>query len=181
MNSLSIETKKFKMSMKDVPLKQSSKKCHAQQGPRIRPDKCSTNLPFPGSESSGSQKTSAKFLIFVSTSMPQQSIKTLGQEAHKIGAKIIFRGLIGGTFKETQNYMQSLGVTAEIDPTKFEDYKIVQVPTFILEHNKVRDHVAGHVSIWAALEQFKNRGELKAEAQKLYNQLKQHLGQGVHS
>jgi type-F conjugative transfer system pilin assembly protein TrbC len=118
------------------------------------------------------KKLFAQLFIFVSASMPQQSLINLGREAQKIGAHVVFRGLVGGTFPKTQSYMKDLGITAEIDPPKFEDYKIAVVPTFVLVNTNVSDRVAGHISLFEALDQFRKKGDLKTEAQKLYLSLK---------
>jgi type-F conjugative transfer system pilin assembly protein TrbC len=128
---------------------------------------CGMNLKTPEQVNKGS-KASAQMYIFVSSSMPLQSIKALGQEARKVRAHIVFRGLIGGTFKETQQYMMDLGIMAEIDPPKFDDFHITKVPTFILSHNNSSDRVMGHISLLEVLDQFRKKGELKVEAQEYY-------------
>ncbi|MBX9804251.1 MAG: hypothetical protein K2Y18_00680 [Alphaproteobacteria bacterium] len=137
------------------------------------PGKCGMNL-----KSLKEKKSFAQLYIFVSSSMPQESIKVLGQQAKKIGAHILFRGLVGGTFSKTQSYMKDLGVAAEIDPPKFDDYTVTVVPTFILHNKNVTDRVAGHISLFEALDQFQKKGELKSEAQSLYQTL---LGKGGES
>lgn len=119
----------------------------------------------------------AQLFIFVSASMPQQSIKVLGQQAQKIGAHLVFQGLVGGTFPSTQNYMKELGVDAEIDPPKFNDYTVTIVPTFILTRNNISDRISGHVSLLEALDQFRKKGELKSESQKLYQSLETKRGE----
>lgn len=129
--------------------------------------RCGITLKSPKSE-----KLPVQLLIFVSASMPQQSIKALGQEAQKIGAHIVFRGLINGIFPKMQNYMKELGVVAEIDPPKFDEYTVTIVPTFILTHNNISDRVVGHISLLEVLNQLRKKGELKSEAQKLYQILK---------
>lgn len=123
-------------------------------------------------KSSKDKKHLAQFFIFVSASMPQQSIKILGQEAQKIGAHLVFRGLVGETFPKMQNYMKELGTAVEIDPPKFDEYTVNTVPTFILTHNNVSDRVVGHISLLEVLNQLRKKGELKSEAQKLYQFLK---------
>jgi type-F conjugative transfer system pilin assembly protein TrbC len=119
----------------------------------------------------------AQLFIFVSASMPQQSIKVLAQQAQKIGAHLVFRGLVGGNFPSTQSYMRELGVIAEIDPPKFDDYHVTVVPTFILTRNKVSDRISGHVSLFEALDQFRKKGELKSESQELYQSLENKRGE----
>ena len=119
----------------------------------------------------------AQLFIFVSASMPQQSIKDLGQQAQKIGAHLVFRGLVGETFPKMQSYMKELGIAAEIDPPKFDDYTVTIVPTFILTRNNISDRISGHVSLLEALDQFRKKGELKSESQKLYQSLETKRGE----
>lgn len=133
--------------------------------------KCGMNL-----KSLKGGNPSIQLFIFVSSSMPQQSIKALGQQAQKIGAHLVFRGLVRGTFPKTQSYMKDLGVAAEIDPPKFEDYKVTVVPTFVLVNKQTVDRVAGHISLSEALDQFQKIGELKTEAQNLYQTLNSKRG-----
>ncbi|MBX9806093.1 MAG: hypothetical protein K2Y18_10170 [Alphaproteobacteria bacterium] len=116
-------------------------------------------------------KSLAQLYIFVSSSMPQESIKVLGQQAQKIGAHVVFRGLVGETFPKTQSYMKELGVAVEIDPPKFDNYKATVVPTFILVNKQTIDRVAGHITLLEALDQFQKKGELKTQAQELYQTL----------
>jgi type-F conjugative transfer system pilin assembly protein TrbC len=127
---------------------------------------CGMNL-----KSQITKKSPAEFYIFVSASMPQESIKVLGQHAQMIGAHVVFQGLVGGSFPKMQSYMKDLGIAVEIDPPKFEDYKVTVVPTFVLVNKNVSDRVSGHISIFEALDQFRKKGELKTEAQSLYQTL----------
>jgi type-F conjugative transfer system pilin assembly protein TrbC len=131
------------------------------------PAKCGMNLKAQEADQSSTQ-----LYIFVSSSLPQESIRTLAHQAQKIGAHVVFRGLVGGTFLATQNYMKELGITAEIDPPKFEDYKVTVVPTFILASKQTIDRVTGHISLFEALDQFGKKGDLKAEAHKRYQTLR---------
>lgn len=123
------------------------------------------------------EKPFTQLLIFVSASMPQQSIKILGHQAQKIGAHVVFRGLVGETFPKTQSYMKELRIIAEIDPPKFDDYRVTIVPTFILVRDNISDRVAGHISLLEVLDQFRKKGELKSEAQKLYQALENKRGE----
>lgn len=155
------------------PTQQTSlKACHSKKGTEQITGQCGMNL-----KSEITKNPFAKFYIFVSSSMPQESIRTLSQQAQKIGAHVVFRGLVGGTFAKTQSYMKDLGITAEIDPPKFDDYKITVVPTFVLVNTNVSDRVAGHISLFEALDQFRKKGDLKTEAQTLYLSLKTNMGE----
>ena len=158
-------------------LSRSNKVCHSKEEKTEALGQCGVKHPIP----KGTHISHAQLLIFVSASMPQSSIKALGEAAQKIGARVVFRGLIGGMFQQTQSYMKDLGIVAEIDPTKFEDHQVTEVPTFILVHNKNLDRITGHISLWEALDQFRKKGELKADAKKLYQLLEQNFPYGGRS
>jgi type-F conjugative transfer system pilin assembly protein TrbC len=145
--------------------KMSSKACKGVSYHQT-PGQCGMTL-----NSQKPDKHLAEMFIFVSASMPQESLKALGAEAQKIGAQVVFRGLVGGTFPETQAYMKALRITAEIDPPKFDDYDITVIPSFVLAHNQKFDRVSGHISLLEALNQFRKKGDLKTEAQKLHQSL----------
>lgn len=116
------------------------------------------------------QKRYPRLLVFVSFSMPNETLKALAQEARQYGGKLILRGLVKGSFKETQKAMQKLDEDALIDPTLFKAYQVKSVPTFVLlekspqEATEVvaHDKLTGNVSLKYALEQFTGKGEIKA-------------------
>jgi len=134
--------------------------------------KCPSSL-FESLEAKQGSGTSSgvKLLVFVSQSVPADSIKELWNQAQRVGAKLLFRGLVGGSFKETQNYIQELGIVADIDPVKFDDFEISQVPAFILSKGDKHDKMVGNVSLSAFLEQSSASGSLQKEAGELYQKL----------
>ncbi len=89
--------------------------------------------------------------IFVSSSMPAASLKALHQQAVKIGGRLIFRGLINNSFKDTQAYFKDLGISADIDPPKFEEHHVTRVPTFILGEHQLQ----GNITVEEALSHLK--------------------------
>lgn len=162
-------------ALKNIPLPHEGKgKCrdasshNGSQGL----SKCPSSL-FEGMESKQAANSVAgtHLLIFVSQSVPGNSIKKLWNQAQKVGGKLLFRGLVGGSFKETQNYIRELGIVADIDPTKFDEFEISQVPAFILSKGDKHDKMAGNVSLGAFLEQAGISGDLKEEAAGLYKKL----------
>jgi|GEM_PF-1458082 len=105
-------------------------------------------------------------LIFVSSSMPLQTLRNLQQSADKVGGVLVFRGLINNSFKETSHYIKELGTSVWIDPTLFKDFSIVQVPTFVIlekpynkEHVSLHDKIAGNISLAFALEKASKTGQ----------------------
>ena len=93
-----------------------------------------------------------KIFIFVSFAMPDVSLKQLAQSAHKEVAQLVFRGLIGGSLKETAQKIYTLGGLAIIDPTLFTTYNVQSVPTFVIVREKGYDAFKGNVYFRYALE-----------------------------
>src|ERR1700721_885673 len=71
-------------------------------------------------------------LIFVSFSMPKESLKGWMDEAEKIHAPLVIRGLVNNSFKETVKKMTELANDnhggVQLDPTLFKAFNIKQVP-----------------------------------------------------
>jgi type-F conjugative transfer system pilin assembly protein TrbC len=126
-------------------------------------------------------------MIFVSSSIPQQSLKDLMLQARKTGAVLVFRGFIGN-LRNTAEFMQRLtkdNVSAIIDPRLFEMFKIERVPTFVVASNDIQgcegsscsvtpqhDRISGNITLNFALEQIANgKGSSKSVAEKYLKKL----------
>lgn len=72
--------------------------------------------------------------IFVSFSMPKQTIKALAIEAKKHNASLVIRGLIQNSFINTAKFLQEMREGIVLDPTLFKEYDIKVVPTFVQKH-----------------------------------------------
>lgn len=81
-------------------------------------------------------------LIFVSFSMPLESLRILNLQAQKHGGKLIFRGLVGGSFKEMAQKLKGFEAEVLIDPTLFRKHKVESVPTFIQNENRMSGNVS---------------------------------------
>jgi type-F conjugative transfer system pilin assembly protein TrbC len=154
--------------------------CKASQGPYQGLSQGSSKCPSSlfeaiGPKQAGDSLAGPKLLVFVSESVPSGSIKELWGQANRVGAKLLFRGLVGGSFKKTQNYIRELGIVADIDPIKFEQFGISHVPAFVISQGNKHDKMVGNVSLAGFLEQAGISGDLKEEAARLYNKL--HGGQ----
>ncbi len=90
-------------------------------------------------------------LIFVSFSMPLESLRVLNLQAQKHGGKLVFRGLVGGSFKEMAQKLKGFGAEVLIDPTLFRKHQVESVPTFIQNE----DRMSGNVSLDHVLKTFK--------------------------
>lgn len=77
-------------------------------------------------------------IIFISFSMPEESIKGWIRNAKFIHAPVVIRGLIHNSFKETTQKMTEIvkkergGV--ELNPILFRKYHIEKVPAVVLTH-----------------------------------------------
>lgn len=123
--------------------------------------------------SSPTKKSDQKLLVFVSSSMPGESLKSLFIQAQEMGATLVFRGLIGDSFKKTKMYFDDLKIIADINPPLFDDYQITQVPSFVLREGDSFDIVQGNISFEEAMLQIKSKGELKKQAKKLLDEMKE--------
>lgn len=101
--------------------------------------------------------------VFVSFSMPKESIKAWIDQAGKIGAGVYIRGLVNNSFKDTAKAVSDLVQDNKggllIDPTLFKKYVIVQVPAVVLVDKENFDLVYGDVTLDCALEKInKSKG-----------------------
>jgi conjugal transfer pilus assembly protein TrbC len=85
--------------------------------------------PFPQDE----------LLVFVSTSMPEESLKRLARQTKRAGGVLVLRGFKGGLKKgamqETLRALKPLadaGANIQIDPEAFTRFGITAAPSFVL-------------------------------------------------
>lgn len=128
---------------------------------------------------------SNEVLIFVSFSMPMNSLRAWSEQAQKIGASLVIRGLVNDSFEDTQKAVkqmiggQSGGVL--LDPRLFNQYHILQVPAVVVHQEKNRnclpsqscwrqeniDVVVGDVGLESALQTIADKGDNTQIAQRL--------------
>ncbi|KJV73875.1 type-F conjugative transfer system pilin assembly family protein [Orientia tsutsugamushi str. TA716] len=98
----------------------------------------------------GQQKT----FIFVSFSMSDEALKSYFAESQKAGAQLVMRGLINNSFTQTKNKTMELGISFDIDPSLFEQYKIDVVPVIVIDDEKrgLTKKLTGHIPLAIALE-----------------------------
>lgn len=131
-------------------------------------------LAVPNASSSGDSDPQP--LIFVSFSMPEDSLRALLAEAGRTGAPLVLRGLVDNSMQRTTARLGELlgtnngrEASAEstpslaIDPTLFERFDVDKVPAFVLPQDTISpctpegcpvpEHlkVAGDVSLAYAL------------------------------
>lgn len=105
-----------------------------------------------------------EILIFISLSMSDISIKQWAEQADKIGAKLVLRGFVNNSFKQTVSAAHRLfaqdnlgGFT--IDPFAFTKYQIQTVPAVVLDAGGRFDVIFGNIGLIEALKVIQNEGE----------------------
>jgi len=91
-------------------------------------------------------------LIFVSASMPIASLKKLAYQALQHNALLVIRGMVKGSMQETAKLVDEIDHPLDIDPKLFEQFKITQVPVFMVYHNQGWHKVSGNVDLNFAIE-----------------------------
>jgi conjugal transfer pilus assembly protein TrbC len=132
-------------------------------------------------------------MIFVSFSMPADSLKRILGQANKVGAAVVLNGFRGNSFKDTASAVKGLGVPSGnviVNPNAFTKYRIRAVPAVVLTKGSSIDQtdadgcalpdtfvsVAGDVSLDYALENISQRDARFSELANRYNrQLKGRL------
>ena len=133
------------------------------------------------------QQKEPKMLIFVSSSMPLSLLKAYAKEAKDYNGTLVFKGLPHGSFKELSKLIseiyedydqaQSSHAGSIIDDEAFAKFEVTSVPTIILAEEKecfrevgckvTYDKLVGNIGIKAALEKFKDEGEIREVASNL--------------
>lgn len=120
---------------------------------------------------------SPNLIIFISFSMPEKSIVNILQNAKKIHASVIIRGLIHNSFKETFAKMALIvkeagGGGVELNPLVFRKFNIQKVPAIVvlpssdtcrLEKicsDNQYDVIHGDIPIDSALKSIRDHGEV---------------------
>jgi len=119
--------------------------------------------------------------IFISTSIPIDTLKLLGEQAVKGGASLVLRGIPGGlegytAMFETLKPVIATGADIQIHPELFDRFEVVAVPAFVIAkyeegcQGNVCDaesiSVSGDVSLPFALEHLATRAHPLSEKAK---------------
>lgn len=133
-----------------------------------------------------SPTTNHQTLVFVSFSMGDTALKQYALEAKKVGASLVFRGLIGNSIKTTalrlQNLVQETQASFLVDPTAFRRFGIEKVPAVVvvspLRESRATsteprfDVVYGLTTLGYALEKMAHEGEASRNAETALKQLR---------
>ncbi len=118
-----------------------------------------------------------ELLVFVSFSMPHESLVRLAEQARRADGVLVFRGLAGATLREMTARLAPLtkaGAAMQINPQAFARFGIKVVPTFAVadgDHGCAQSTcdgqaqlVSGDVSLDFALERLARQGGPLAHA-----------------
>jgi type-F conjugative transfer system pilin assembly protein TrbC len=75
-------------------------------------------------------------MVFVSLSMPRNTLTQLAKDAKKVNGVLIMRGTVGGSLRQTVTAVQRLsqqGVEIMIDPLAFKRYGVQVVPSVMVD------------------------------------------------
>lgn len=134
------------------------------------PSKCFLNQNcFKNSRPKGKEQArTPKTLIFVSSSMPKSSLQELAKDAKQLGARLIIRGMVNNSMKETALFSKELNNALDIDPKLFKKFNVREVPTFAVPQkiNGLKQWmiIRGNVNLTYALE--KGKGEIPLDIRK---------------
>ena len=145
---------------------------------------CSLSQLLQGTQEEWSRPGGSRpLMVFVSFSMSDQDLKSLFHDVHRLGGRLVMRGLHHNSWKTTAQKLTFLKITVDIDPEAFDLYHVTTVPQFVLQgafdtrasgtvSDTVFDILKGNVSLKFALETFSQQGSLKAEALRLLKKLR---------
>lgn len=107
-------------------------------------------------------------MVFVSFSMPNDSIQQWMGAADRHHASVLIRGLVNNSFRDTTakvlsivkgNEGQIIGTGVLLDPVAFQKYNINRVPAVVVTHGNAFDVIYGEVSLRFALNKIADRGD----------------------
>jgi type-F conjugative transfer system pilin assembly protein TrbC len=101
------------------------------------------------------ESSDSSLYIFVSFSMPKETLKALAVEAKRHNAVLVIRGLTHNSFLKTAIFLKELGESVVLNPLLFRDYNVVVVPTFIEAHQAGYRKISGNITLAYAIQKFK--------------------------
>lgn len=94
-------------------------------------------------------------IVFLSFSMPKNSLRLWIKQAYESGASVVIRGLHKDSFNKTTSIVSELiseeGGGVQIHPDLFKQYKIEKVPAVLVRNAEKIDVVYGDVGLDSAL------------------------------
>lgn len=117
-------------------------------------------------EPSQVKETQSEKAYFLSASVPEKKLALLIKAAESEGIPVYFRGLIGDSMEQTAQYMMHLVTTykvqgIQIDPVRFEQYGVKQVPALVSKCGGHFDIIYGDIALSQALDMIGRRGDCR--------------------
>jgi len=89
--------------------------------------------------------TTPEMMIFVSFSMPRESLRRIVEQSERTGARLIFRGFKGDKMTDMAAHISALlgkhRVEAVIHPPAFAQFQVNQVPALVLAQSDAGDQL----------------------------------------
>jgi conjugal transfer pilus assembly protein TrbC len=86
-----------------------------------------------------------ELMIFVSFSMPHESLMRIIEQSEKTGARLVFRGFKGEKLTDMANHLAELlgkhRVVAMVHPPAFSQFKVVQVPALVIAQSNAAEQM----------------------------------------
>lgn len=83
-----------------------------------------------------------ELIVFVSLAMPRPSLERLLDQAAQAGARVVLRGFVQGSQRQTVTQLQALigprRIAVQIDPPAFDRFGITRVPSVVLVRGGTR-------------------------------------------
>jgi len=88
----------------------------------------------------------SQILVFVSSSMPDKTVRNYLKQTTNIDAALVYRGLINNSMKDMRAYLSGIlqdqtedkKPTILIDPTLYERFDIQQVPVIVVTESQIK-------------------------------------------
>ena len=86
-----------------------------------------------------------ELMIFVSFSMPHESLMRIIEQSEKTGARLVFRGFKGEKLTDMANHLAELlgkhRVVAMVHPPAYSQFKVVQVPALVIAQSNAAEQM----------------------------------------
>ncbi len=88
----------------------------------------------------------SQVLVFISSSMPEQTVIHYLQQARRIDASLVLRGFVGDTLLNTKRYIHDILMASGdpeapssilIDPTLYQRFSITRVPSIVVTESAI--------------------------------------------
>lgn len=142
--------------------------CCGMMTSQAESDITSSTLPAMTAHEPTGKAVAGNVLIFISFSIPMESLQAWSEQAQKIHAPLIIRGLLNDSFADTQKAVKQMTVNGHggvvIDPRLFQTYHITQVPAVVVRQSVVTTTCLSNQSCWQPEEDEMVMGDIGLES-----------------